>query len=300
MALLLARTQIISTPSHHLSLLRVQRSSISSSQLAPTWKPVHHRSMFQCCALSVGIGEFEGSGDDSSGFMTRELKNSPASDQNGAAQVTSTVNPSDFASEGREERTTRPKPWIALTETKIQKAIFDFRFLTLMAIGGSLVGSLLCFLKGCGFICDSYIAYLGMCLSGLHTGKVILRLVEAVEVYLVGTVMLIFGMGLFGLFISSNSHDAQYDRALQNTNLFGMFSLTTRPRWMQITSLDTLKTKLGHCIVMIFTVKLFEKSKTVRIVSSVDLLLYSVAIFLSAASLYVLQQLHASQTPSKN
>lgn len=74
----------------------------------------------------------------------------------------------------------------------------------------------------------------------------------------------------------------------------------TRPRWMQITSLDTLKTKLGHCIVMIFTVKLFEKSKTVRIVSSVDLLLYSVAIFLSAASLYVLQQLHASQTPSKN
>lgn len=46
------------------------------------------------------------------------------------------------------------------------------------------------------------------------------------EVYLVGTVMLIFGMGLFGLFISSNSHDAQYDRALQNTNLFGMFSLT--------------------------------------------------------------------------
>lgn len=27
------------------------------------------------------------------------------------------------------------------------QAIYDFRFLTLMAIGGSLVGSLLCFLK---------------------------------------------------------------------------------------------------------------------------------------------------------
>jgi len=46
------------------------------------------------------------------------------------------------------------------------------------------------------------------------------------EIYLVGTVMLIFAMGLFGLFISNGSQGGSGDRALKNTTLFGMFSLT--------------------------------------------------------------------------
>jgi len=44
-------------------------------------------------------------------------------------------------------------------------------------------------------------------------------------VYLVGTVMLIFGMGLYGLFISNEPKKGQHDRALKNTTLFGMFAL---------------------------------------------------------------------------
>jgi len=135
-------------------------------------------------------------------------------------------------------------------------------------------------MQGTGYICESFIAYFGMCLSGLHTGKVILRLVEAVgkcfehlqsalfqigelrktrlglaslicsflvvenalrfvmgpdvriaghpDVYLVGTVMLIFGMGLYGLFISNEPIEGQPDRALKNTTLFGMFALKVR------------------------------------------------------------------------
>jgi uncharacterized membrane protein YqhA len=62
---------------------------------------------------------------------------------------------------------------------------------------------------------------------------------------------------------------------------------------MRITTLDTLKTKLGHVIVTILLVKLFERSKTVHIVNAMDLLYYSISIFLSSASLYVLQRLHA-------
>lgn len=46
--------------------------------------------------------------------------------------------------------------------------------------------------------------------------------------YLVGTVMLIFGMGLYGLFISSGSCDVDSDRALENTTLFGMFALKVK------------------------------------------------------------------------
>ena len=47
------------------------------------------------------------------------------------------------------------------------------------------------------------------------------------DVYLAGTVMLIFGMGLYGLFISNVSPDEppSVDRALQGSSLFGMFAL---------------------------------------------------------------------------
>lgn len=47
------------------------------------------------------------------------------------------------------------------------------------------------------------------------------------DVYLAGTVMLIFGMGLYGLFISNVPHDvpSNNDRALKGSSLFGMFAL---------------------------------------------------------------------------
>lgn len=50
---------------------------------------------------------------------------------------------------------------------------------------------------------------------------------QCTDVYLAGTVMLIFGMGLYGLFISNVPPEAapSVDRALKESSLFGMFSL---------------------------------------------------------------------------
>ncbi|XP_059651899.1 uncharacterized protein LOC132299363 [Cornus florida] len=182
------------------------------------------------------------------------------------------------------------------TESSIERVIFDFRFLALLAVGGSLAGSLLCFLNGCVYIVDAYKVYWGSCVKGIHTGKMVLRLVEAIDVYLAGTVMLIFGMGLYGLFISNVPYDvpSTSDRALKGSSLFGMFALKERPKWMKISSLDELKTKVGHVIVMILLVKMFERSKMVTIATGLDLLSYSVCIFLSSASLYILHNLHKS------
>ncbi|GFP92399.1 hypothetical protein PHJA_001384100 [Phtheirospermum japonicum] len=184
------------------------------------------------------------------------------------------------------------------TESSIERVIFDFRFLALLAVGGSLAGSLLCFLNGCVYIFDAYKVYWTSCVKGVHTGKMVLRLVEAIDVYLAGTVMLIFGMGLYGLFISNVPPDVppSVDRALKGSSLFGMFALKERPKWMKISSLDELKTKVGHVIVMILLVKMFERSKMVTITTGMDLLSYSVCIFLSSASLYILHNLHKSDS----
>ncbi|EEF44575.1 uncharacterized protein LOC8259271 [Ricinus communis] len=186
--------------------------------------------------------------------------------------------------------------FVRSTESNIERIIFDFRFLALLAVGGSLAGSLLCFLNGCVYIVDAYKVYWTSCCKGVHTGQMVLRLVEAIDVYLAGTVMLIFGMGLYGLFISNVPPDVapQVDRALKGSSLFGMFALKERPKWMKICSLDELKTKVGHVIVMILLVKMFERSKMVTIATGMDLLSYSICIFLSSASLYILHNLHKS------
>ncbi|KAK6119253.1 hypothetical protein DH2020_046999 [Rehmannia glutinosa] len=188
--------------------------------------------------------------------------------------------------------------FVQSTESTIERVIFDFRFLALLAVGGSLAGSLLCFLNGCVYIFDAYKVYWTSCVKGVHTGKMVLRLVEAIDVYLAGTVMLIFGMGLYGLFISNVPPDVPpgTDRALKGSSLFGMFALKERPKWMKISSLDELKTKVGHVIVMILLVKMFERSKMVTITTGLDLLSYSVCIFLSSASLYILHNLHKSDS----
>lgn len=181
-----------------------------------------------------------------------------------------------------------------VVETTIERVIFDFRFLALLAVAGSLAGSILCFLNGCVFIKEAYQVYWSGCVKGIHSGQMVLKVVEAIDVYLAGTVMLIFGMGLYGLFISNASAEvpSESDRALSGSSLFGMFALKERPKWMMISSLDELKTKVGHVIVMILLVKMFERSKMVTIATGLDLLSYSVCIFLSSASLYILHILH--------
>ncbi|KAJ4882877.1 Uncharacterized protein Rs2_32970 [Raphanus sativus] len=183
------------------------------------------------------------------------------------------------------------------TESTVERIIFDFRFLALLAVGGSLAGSLLCFLNGCVYVMEAYKVYWTNCVKGIHKGQMVLHLVEAIDVYLVGTVMLIFSMGLYGLFISNSSPDvpAESDRALKASSLFGMFAMKERPKWMKISSLDELKTKVGHVIVMILLVKMFERSKMVTIATGLDLLSYSVCIFLSSASLYILHNLHKGE-----
>ncbi|KAH9301713.1 hypothetical protein KI387_013296, partial [Taxus chinensis] len=109
-------------------------------------------------------------------------------------------------------------------------AIFNCRFLTLMAVVGSLAGSVLCFLKGGVYVFESFKEWFSSCLQNHGTGKVILLLVEALDVYLMGTVMLIFGMGLYGLFINNlevaaKNCSGQVTATVFGSNLFGLFKL---------------------------------------------------------------------------
>jgi uncharacterized membrane protein YqhA len=168
-------------------------------------------------------------------------------------------------------------------EARIEKFIYSCRFMTFLAIGGSLLGSVPCFLKGCVYVMDAFLEYY------LHGGaKVTVVLVQAIDMFLVGTVMFVFGTGLYELFISNT--DNSY-----GSNLFGLFKLPGRPKWLVMDSVNDLKTKLGHVIVMVLLVGIFDKSWRVTITSCTDLLCFAASIFFSSACLYLLSRLHTTK-----
>ncbi|KAF3449244.1 hypothetical protein FNV43_RR09972 [Rhamnella rubrinervis] len=173
-------------------------------------------------------------------------------------------------------------------EEDIEKAVYRCRFMTLLGVLGSLIGSFLCFIKGCTYVFQSFVEYF------VNHGKVILLLVEAIDVYLLGTVMLVFGMGLYELFVSNldTSKLLSEEKAPHVSNLFGLFTLKERPKWLDIKTVNELKTKLGHVIVMLLLIGLFDKSKKAAINSPVDLLCFSASILLSSVGLFLLSKLN--------
>ncbi|KAG6687513.1 hypothetical protein I3842_11G074400 [Carya illinoinensis] len=172
-------------------------------------------------------------------------------------------------------------------EEGIERAIYRCRFMALLGVLGSLVGSILCFIKGCTYVVSSYLEY------SVNRGKVIMLLVESIDVYLLGTVMLVFGMGLYELFVSNldTVKSPLKEKLPYRSNLFGLFTLKERPKWLNIKTVNELKTKLGHVIVMLLLIGLFEKSKKAVIQSPVDLLCFSASVLLSSGSLFLLSKL---------
>ncbi|GAB2272867.1 hypothetical protein Dimus_007684 [Dionaea muscipula] len=182
-----------------------------------------------------------------------------------------------------------PPKLLAVEET-IEKGIYMCRFLTLLGVLGSLVGSILCFVKGCTIVADSFMEY------GMNRGKVMF-LVEAIDTYLLGTVMLVFGMGLYELFVSNLdiAESAPNKKYPHRSNLLGLFTLLERPKWLEIKSVNGLKTKIGHVIVMLLLIGLLDKSKKAAIHTPVDLLCFSASILVSSGCLYLLSRLKDSQ-----
>ncbi|CAA0831895.1 Uncharacterised protein family (UPF0114 [Striga hermonthica] len=179
---------------------------------------------------------------------------------------------SDVNSVGLSHEPTESK--VEMVEVYIEKLIYGCRFFAILA--------------GCVYVVSSFQGYF------VDRGKTIASLVEATDVYLLGTVMLVFGMGLYELFISNldKSKSMSDGRLTYRSNLFGLFTLKERPRWLEIKTVNELKTKLGHVIVMLLLIGLFDKSKKTIIQFPFDLLCFSASVLLSSGCLFLLSKLN--------
>jgi uncharacterized membrane protein YqhA len=154
--------------------------------------------------------------------------------------------------------------------------LFNVRIITLTAVIGSLVSSIIMFIKGSVLVCKGLLAFietLSFSSNAHGVDSVIPLLISSVDNYLFATVLLIFSMGLYELFIS------KLDPASRTED--------SRPNWLQVSSLDDLKGALGKVILMILIVSFFEQSLEIEYHSALDLLYLGIGILLVSAALFL-------------
>lgn len=159
-----------------------------------------------------------------------------------------------------------------------ENILYSSRYLSLLAVVGSLISALALFLRGGMVVYESIAGFFRDMAAGEVNPsyeKMFEELVSSVDIFLFALVLIIFGVGVYELFITKiDPIERQHD---------------TRPSWLRISSVDDLKSSLGKVILMVLIVSFFKH--TLELSSKqwdpTTLLYLSIGILLIAAALYL-------------
>lgn len=166
------------------------------------------------------------------------------------------------------------------TARKFEGFLFYSRYLTIFAVIGSLLSAIVLFIRGSIVVFKGIVEFTKSGALTFHGDyeKLIEAFVSSVDIYLFAMVLIIFGMGIYELFIN------KIDPVERKVD--------SRPSWLQISSIDELKSSLGKVILMVLIVSFFKHSLDIEYKSSMDLLLLALGILLLAASLFIANYHH--------
>ncbi|KAI7729714.1 hypothetical protein M8C21_020919 [Ambrosia artemisiifolia] len=183
---------------------------------------------------------------------------------------------------------TKRRQWSLIIQSLVEKVIMDSRFFTMFGVAGTLLGSVLCFLEGIFLVVESYLQYFHGLYHHSSHGHIMDLLIKSLDMFLVGTAMLTFGMGLYVMFVGSQ---ASKGRSIPSSNLFGLFYLKEFPSWAGMKSISQAKSKIGHALMLLLQVGVLEKFRSIPLVTGLDLACFAAAVFVSSAGLFILSRL---------
>ena len=166
-----------------------------------------------------------------------------------------------------------------ILEALFEGSLWNSRFVIIAAVVGSLLAGFAIFYMATVdvvFLLMHTLHYADYSMAdearkALHDSTVS-HIVEVVDGYLLATVMLIFSLGLYELFISDidQAHGSKASSSI-----------------LVVRSLDDLKSRLAKVIIMILIVTLFEQALNMKLTSPIDLLYLGGSIALIALALYL-------------
>ena len=127
---------------------------------------------------------------------------------------------------------------------KFENALWSTRFIVLISVVLSIISSIILFLLAGWDIIQAIIYKNPLLNNDIETNNELLfNIISSIDLFLIGIVLLIFGFGVYELFISEINFAK--DKFADST--------------LKINSLDQLKNKIIKVIIIVLIVKFFEK-----------------------------------------
>jgi len=163
---------------------------------------------------------------------------------------------------------------------RFESFLYFSRFLTIFAVVGSILSAIALFVKGTYIAFSGIVEFFRTFNSPEGDYEDLLEVfVSSVDIYLFAMVLVIFGVGIYELFIS------KIDPVERMAD--------PRPTWLQVSSVDDLKSSLGKVILMILIVSFFKHSLDIHFDTAKDLLLLAIGVLLISAALYLVNTHHS-------
>jgi len=167
-----------------------------------------------------------------------------------------------------------------MLEKMFENTLWSTRFMVVLAVIFGLLGAIILFIVAsidvfntAGFVLTTYMDHVHP--EHFHE-DVVGGIIGAVDLYLIGVVMLIFSFGLYELFVSEI--DAAKDHEGEDNKI------------LAIHSLDQLKDKISKVIVMVLVVGFFQKVGHTEYNGALEMLYFALSITAVAVGLYFLNK----------
>jgi uncharacterized membrane protein YqhA len=164
-------------------------------------------------------------------------------------------------------------------EKVIERVLWESRFMIMLAVVSGIVAAFVMVLIG---TYEVFLVVKGLFQTLQHLKgyeyyhrEAITHLIGAIDVFLIATVLLIFGIGLYELFISKIDY---------------IESETESSKILVIHNLDQLKAKLAKVIIMVLIVTFFKYAISFKYSDITSLLYLSLGILLIAISVYFMHK----------
>ena len=165
-------------------------------------------------------------------------------------------------------------------ETLFEKGLWSSRFIIILAVVFGLLGAIVLFAIASfdiyyttSYVINTYMTHAHP--EHFHE-EVVGGIIGAVDLYLIGVVMIIFSFGLYELFIS-DIDPAKDEHGKEN-------------QLLAVHSLDQLKDKISKVIVMVLVVGFFQKVGHTVFTGALELLYLALSITAVAVGLYFLSK----------
>jgi len=170
-----------------------------------------------------------------------------------------------------------------MLEKFFENALWSSRFIIISAVVFGIIGAIILFIVASFDIYETAKYVFTTYMNGDHPKffheKVMGGIIGAVDLYLIGVVMIIFSFGMYELFISD------IDPAKEEAKNSGENS---ENQLLAINSLDQLKDKISKVIVMVLVVIFFKKVGLTQFEGALDILYLGLAIAAVSIGLYFL------------